>query len=217
MSKSKKQQPSEATATKLMPLFCFEVLDNALQGKGHPKYPEGLGTEPSLLFVTWRKGKHSEISDNQLRGCKGTLSNPQSLNSLLRHMSLNSAFEDSRFEPISQEEFPKLHCEVSLLHSFEKAENCYDWSVGVHGVDITVVVYSDASKGDSIFRGHAIFLPTVAPEFGWDTHETIEHLVRKAGYKGGVDLKRMDISATRHQSSHSHVSYQDYLSWKESR
>ena len=49
MSKSKKQQPSEATATKLMPLFCFEVLDNALQGKGHPKYPEGLGTEPSSV------------------------------------------------------------------------------------------------------------------------------------------------------------------------
>jgi uncharacterized protein (TIGR00296 family) len=132
-------------------------------------------------------------------------------------MALNSAFEDSRFEPISQDEFSKLHCEVSLLHSFEKVGDCYDWEVGTHGVDIDVVVFSDSKKTDSIFRGHAIFLPTVAPEFGWDTRETIEHLVRKAGYKGGVDLKRMDITATRHQSSHAHVSYQDYLAWKEAR
>jgi hypothetical protein len=49
MSKSKKLQPSETTATKTMPLFCFEVLEHALQGKNHPKYPDGLGTEPSYV------------------------------------------------------------------------------------------------------------------------------------------------------------------------
>lgn len=170
-----------------------------------------------LLFVTWKKGKHSEISENTLRGCKGTLSNPQNLNSLLRYMALNSAFEDSRFPPITSDELPKLHCEVSLLHSFESATDCYDWEVGKHGVDIDLVVYSDSTKTDSIFKGHAIFLPTVAPEFGWETHETIEHLVRKAGYKGGVNLARMDIETTRHQSSHAHVSYKEYLEWKKTR
>lgn len=128
-------------------------------------------------------------------------------------MSLNSAFEDSRFQPISQDEFPKLHCEVSLLHSFEPANDCYDWVVGVHGIDIDVTVFTDASKSKSSFTGHAIFLPTVAPEFGWDTHETIEHLVRKAGYKGPIDLSRMDIVTTRHQSSHAHVSHKDYVNW----
>ena len=50
MSKSKKSKmPSEAKATKLMPLFCFEVLDHALQGKSHPKYPKELGVEPSCV------------------------------------------------------------------------------------------------------------------------------------------------------------------------
>lgn len=171
----------------------------------------------SLLFVTWRKGKHSDINENALRGCKGTLSNPQSLNSLLRYMALDSAFKDSRFQPIGQEEIYKLHCEVSLLHSFEDAADCYDWEVGVHGVDIDVVVYQDANKTKSIFKGHAIFLPTVAPEFGWNTQETIEHLVKKAGYKGGVDLSHMDIAAKRHQSSHAHVSYKEYTEWKASR
>jgi uncharacterized protein (TIGR00296 family) len=214
MSKSKKSKmPSEAKATKLMPLFCFEVLDHALQGKSHPKYPKELGVEPSLLFVTWRKGKHSELASNALRGCKGTLSAPQSLNGLLRHMALNAAFDDSRFQPISLDEFPKLHCEVSLLHSFEPAADCYDWEVGLHGIDIDVTVFADSSRIKSIFTGHAIFLPTVAPEFGWDTHETVEHLVRKAGYKGPVDLSLMDIHTTRHQSSHAHVSYADYTEW----
>ena len=132
-------------------------------------------------------------------------------------MSLNSAFEDTRFSPITADEFPRLHCEVSLLHSFEEAKDCYDWEVGVHGIDIDLTVYADKTKSKSIFRGHAIFLPSVAPEFGWDTHETLEHLVAKAGYKGGVDLDRMDIHTTRHQSSHAHVSYKDYIEWKKSR
>lgn len=47
MSKSKKKSESGVVATKLMPLYCFEVLDNALQGLSHPKYPEGLGSDPS--------------------------------------------------------------------------------------------------------------------------------------------------------------------------
>ena len=48
--KKKSKMPQEATATKLMPLYCFEVLDHALHGKQHPKYPEELGTEPSYVI-----------------------------------------------------------------------------------------------------------------------------------------------------------------------
>lgn len=132
-------------------------------------------------------------------------------------MCLNSAFEDSRFTPISADEFPRLHCEVSLLHSFEEAKDCYDWQVGVHGIDIDLTVYADKTKSKAVFKGHAIFLPSVAPEFGWDTHETLEHLIKKAGYKGGVDLDRMDIHTTKHQSSHAAVSHTDYIEWKKTR
>lgn len=49
MSKLKKQSSEEPLATKLMPLYCFEVLDHALQNKGHPKFPEDLGTDPSYV------------------------------------------------------------------------------------------------------------------------------------------------------------------------
>ena len=132
-------------------------------------------------------------------------------------MALNSAFEDSRFQPIVKHEFEKLHCEVSLLHSFEPASHCYDWTVGVHGVDIDFVVYADASKSRSVFKGQSIFLPSVAPQFGWDNEETIEHLVRKAGYKHGVDLSKMEIRTTRHQSSYAGVSYKEYIEWKKSK
>lgn len=56
----------------------------------------------SLLFVTWRIGNSDIPDENDLRGCKGSISNPKPLGFMLRKFSLNSAFEDSRFSPITK-------------------------------------------------------------------------------------------------------------------
>lgn len=40
-----------------------------------------------------------------------------------------SACKDSRFDPISMDEFNRLHCSVSLLMDFEVAEHYLDWEV----------------------------------------------------------------------------------------
>lgn len=42
---------------------------------------------------------------------------------------LCSAFGDYRFKPISLSEIPSLQCSVSLLHSFENAQDYKDWIV----------------------------------------------------------------------------------------
>ena len=90
-------------------------------------------------------------------------------------MSLSSsAFQDNRFDPVILEEVPQLQCEVSLLHSFEKARDALDWEVGKHGIMIEFEV------NDRPFS--ATFLPEVATEQGWDKMTTLRHLVRKAGY-----------------------------------
>ena len=42
-----------------------------------------------------------------------------------------SAMKDSRFDPITREEFSKLHCSVSILTHFEEARDYLDWEVRV--------------------------------------------------------------------------------------
>ena len=42
---------------------------------------------------------------------------------------LFSAFRDSRFSPITREEFPKLHVSVSILRHFEDGQDYLDWQV----------------------------------------------------------------------------------------
>lgn len=48
--------------------------------------------------------------------------------------ALRSALRDRRFPPIAAKELPSLRCTVSLLCAFEKAADCADWTVGVHGL-----------------------------------------------------------------------------------
>lgn len=51
--------------------------------------------------------------------------------SSLAYYSVDSAFNDSRFEPLTKDEVPSLACAVSLLHKFEAAANVWDWKVQI--------------------------------------------------------------------------------------
>lgn len=70
-----------------------------------------------------------------------------------------SAFKDSRFNPISREEFPRLHVSVSILRHFEDGADYLDWEVGVHGIRIEF----HNEKGN---KRTATYLPDVAREQG---------------------------------------------------
>lgn len=50
-----------------------------------------------------------------------------------------SALKDSRFAPVTLEEFCKLSCSVSLLTNFEEGDNCFDW-------EVSIVIRSDLSN-----------------------------------------------------------------------
>ena len=101
----------------------------------------------SPIFVTWKIGK-----EKRLRGCIGTFnSNP--LHSTLKEFTLSSALRDSRFSPITKEEFDQLHVSVSLLVDFELCKDYIDWEVGIHGIRI-----------DLHGKYNATFLPEVASE-----------------------------------------------------
>lgn len=155
------------------------------------------------IFVTWEKQTRPGQSHTyELRGCIGTLQ-PKHLVPSVGHYALLSALQDRRFQPIGIPEIPFLRVAVSLLVNYEPCDDCYDWTVGVHGIMIQ-------------WDGHysATYLPEVAKEQGWDQATTIRSLIRKAGYQGAATtdlLKR--IKCTRYQSSKVKVAYADYIQY----
>nr|CAD7256308.1 unnamed protein product [Timema shepardi] len=169
-----------------MCFFCFDVLYCHLHSLDPPKIPN-FCNDPYPLFVTWKIGK-----DRRLRGCIGTF-NAMNLHCGLREYAVTSAFKDSRFSPITREEFSKLHVSVSILRHFEDGSDYLDWEVGVHGIRIEF-------HNDKGSKRTATYLPEVAPEQGWDQIQTIDSLLRKGGYKGSVtpDTRRA-IKLTRYQ------------------
>ncbi|EEB19501.1 conserved hypothetical protein [Pediculus humanus corporis] len=177
--------------------FCFDVLYSHLNSLEPPKTPN-FSNDPYPLFVTWKIGK-----DRRLRGCIGTF-NAMNLHSGLREYAVTSALKDSRFSPITRDEFPKLYVSVSILRHFEDGADYLDWEVGLHGIRIEF----HNEKGN---KKTATYLPEVATEQGWDQIQTIDSLLRKGGFKGSVTPEiRRNIKLTRYQSEKITVSYQDY-------
>lgn len=70
-----------------------------------------------------------------------------------------SAFKDSRFNPITREELPRLHVSVSILLHFEDGSDYLDWEIGLHG--ILIEFYNE--KGN---KRTATYLPSVPVEQG---------------------------------------------------
>eukprot|EP00096_Caligus_rogercresseyi_P001880 TRINITY_DN1327_c0_g1_i2.p1 TRINITY_DN1327_c0_g1~~TRINITY_DN1327_c0_g1_i2.p1 ORF type:complete len:177 (-),score=30.81 TRINITY_DN1327_c0_g1_i2:1005-1535(-) len=153
----------------------------------------------SPLFVTWTIGKNQE-----LRGCIGTFSEME-LHNGLKEYAITSALKDSRFNPITRDELPRLQVCVSILCHFEDGTDYLDWEIGVHGIRIEF--YNERGS-----KKTATFLPEVAHKQGWDKIETIDHLLRKGGFKGSVTPEvRKSIQLVRYQSERVRVNYSDYL------
>ncbi|KAK2873780.1 hypothetical protein FQN49_002084 [Arthroderma sp. PD_2] len=140
-------------------------------------YSERLRSSPPdasyPLFVTWNTVSRS--GHKSLRGCIGTFE-AQELSSGLRSYALTSAFGDTRFPPIPSQLLPSLSCSLTLLSTFETCSNALDWELGTHGIRISFI-----HRGR---RYGATYLPDVAVDQGWTKEETVESLMRKAGWEG---------------------------------
>ncbi|EED20304.1 AMMECR1 family protein [Talaromyces stipitatus ATCC 10500] len=136
--------------------------------------PPSSADESYPLFVTWNLiSRHGHKS---LRGCIGTFE-PQKLSHGLKEYALISAFDDTRFSPIPSSQLPHLSCSLTLLSNFEICSDPLNWDLGTHGIRISFVHRNR--------RYGATYLPDVAVEQGWTKEETVESLMRKAGWDGG--------------------------------
>ncbi|KAK7887715.1 hypothetical protein LTR67_009618 [Exophiala xenobiotica] len=131
-------------------------------------------TDSFPLFVTWNTISRS--GHKSLRGCIGTFE-ALPLASGLSTYALTAAFDDTRFSPIPASLLPALSCSLTLLAEFEPCKDAMDWTLGLHGLRIS---FTHRSR-----RHGATYLPDVAVEQGWTKEETVESLMKKAGWDGG--------------------------------
>ena len=142
----------------------FRVWDH--EGQEFPVDDETV----SGVFVTLKR-------DGMLRGCRGCVEGIYPLRKTIWEISRSSAFDDTRFNPMEQEELEGLEIAISLLGMMEqvKVENPSQFrekiQLGRDGICLRL-------KGSS-----ALFLPEVSPEQGWNVETTLRQLCRKAGLK----------------------------------
>ena len=137
-------------------------------------------TIPSDLKKTLGAFVTLKIGGN-LRGCIGRFISTDPLYEVVRQMALASAFEDSRFNPLTREEFEKTDIEISVLGPLKKINNISEIVLGKHGIYI---------KKD--FRSGTM-LPQVATENRWTVEEFLGYTSRDKAGLGWLGWKDADI------------------------
>jgi AmmeMemoRadiSam system protein B/AmmeMemoRadiSam system protein A len=113
--------------------------------------------------------------DGNLRGCIGRIISQAPLYQTVTAMSIASAFNDSRFKPVTQKEFIDLSFDISILTPPHTINNYKDIIIGTHGI----ILNKHNEKGEII--ASSVFLPQVARDYHWDIETTLEQLSLKAG------------------------------------
>jgi AmmeMemoRadiSam system protein A len=142
------------------------TIEAAVRGEPLMKIPDTELSErlraPHGVFVTLKKG-------GELRGCIGHMDFERPLWSNALAAAVASALEDPRFPPVTPVELGEISIEISILNPPEDLPRPEMFDVTRHGIIV--------EKG---WR-HALLLPKVAPEQGWDATKTLEMVCWKAG------------------------------------
>lgn len=117
---------------------------------------------PHGAFVTLKKS-------GELRGCIGKMDFERPLWLNVIEAAAASALEDPRFPPVTADELVDLLLEISVLNPPEALPRIELFDPQRHGIII-----------EHGWR-HALLLPKVAQEYGWDVQKTLETVCRKAG------------------------------------
>jgi AmmeMemoRadiSam system protein A len=143
-----------------------QSIESALEGR---RFALDLSTldadlrRPSGAFVTLNE------RSGDLRGCIGSIEAVAPLAQAVSSSAVNAAFRDPRFYPVSKEELPHLHIEISVMSPIVPVDDLEEIEVGRDGLII--------SRG-----GRAgLLLPQVATEYGWDRDTFLSQTCVKAG------------------------------------
>jgi len=141
-----------------------EALNLGVRGKTLkaevPALPQALLASHGA-FVTLRM-------QGRLRGCIGQVLGQEALYRTVRECAVAAALSDQRFPPVTPEDVPLIHIEISVL-SQPQVVTPEQIEVGKHGLLI--------SQGGR--RG--LLLPQVAVEWNWKAERFLEETCQKAG------------------------------------
>ncbi len=160
-----------------------EQVEPTLPPQADPAFSE----QPRGVFVTLKQ-------QGKLRGCIGSLSAHQPLPAGVRQNSLNAAFNDPRFAPLTAAELATLHIEISVLTPLRPLE--YG-----RAADLPALL-RPGRDGVLIEEGgcSATFLPQVWEQLP-DPVSFLEHLCLKAGLsadswrRGGLKIKTYQVQS----------------------
>ena len=138
-----------------------DVITQKHRSEPEPKIPPSL-MEKRGAFVTLKK-------HGQLRGCIGHIKGIKPLYKTVGEMAVAAAFNDPRFNPVTEAELSDLEIEISVLTPLRRIKDVEEIEVGKHGILIEKGFYS------------GLLLPQVATEYGWDRKTFLEHTCLKAG------------------------------------
>ena len=140
------------------------VIESKARGKPLPEFTvdSQVLKENRGAFVTINKR-------GQLRGCIGYIQSYKPLYQTVEEMAAQAAFNDPRFDSVTERELPDLEIEISVLTPLKRIKGVEEIEVGKHGILIEKGFYS------------GLLLPQVATEYGWDRKTFLEHTCLKAG------------------------------------
>lgn len=115
-------------------------------------------------FVTLKIG-------DDLRGCIGQFVSNDPLFEAVQQSAVASAFEDPRFESLTEAEYKKVSIEITVIGPMKRINDIGEISLGMHGIYI--------KKGSRA----GTMLPQVAIENGWDVEEFLSYTSK---YKAGI-------------------------------
>lgn len=118
---------------------------------------------PSGAFVTLNE------RGGELRGCIGSIEPVAPLAQAVSSSAINAAFRDPRFHPVSREELPNLHIEISVMSPIVPVGDIGEIEVGRDGL----IISRGARAG--------LLLPQVATDYGWDRDTFLSQTCIKAG------------------------------------
>ena len=112
--------------------------------------------------------------NGQLRGCIGRIISDLPLFQTIQVMAKAAAFNDTRFSPVTKEEFDDIVIDITVLTPPKKIDNYKEIELGKHGI-----ILKKLTKDKGYVS--SVFLPQVPPSFRWDLLTTLEQLSLKAG------------------------------------
>jgi len=122
--------------------------------------------QPKGAFTTFYIIKNGK---KELRGCIGQVEPIMPLYETVAKVTLETAFADTRFKPVTQGELPKLLIEISFLEKTKPIKSYKDIILNKHGI-----ILKNGTKS-------ALFLPKMPEEYGFDLIQTLQELSLKAG------------------------------------